>query len=80
VEIMFMLSPHWERSPRRHGYWLGEQQVGFIGLTPNRSPSYTWALDVPRGDAAGGNVATLKRARRTVERAYRDYLEKQKEA
>ena len=62
--------PRWEFGYRVHGYWLGNQRVGHVGLSPRgfRPVLYTWALDIsPR---TSGERSTLNRAKRAVEAAW----------
>lgn len=65
-----MPPPVWERGFRCHGYWLGNNRVGFVGLTPPmKNPTvYTWSL--PSDEALTGQCLSLRNAKRLVERAY----------
>ena len=64
--------PIWEHGIRCHGYWLGLEQVGFVGLTPPmvKPTMYTWSLNVPHYEAVKGQCLSLRQAKRFVERAY----------
>ncbi len=62
-------APHWEHGYRCHGYWLGLERVGFIGLPPPGYPTtYSWSVGIKR---TTGEEATLRAAKRAVEVAYR---------
>lgn len=39
-------TPRWERGYRVHGYWLGAERIGWIGLPPKRFASeYSFGID-----------------------------------
>jgi hypothetical protein len=62
--------PKWEHGLRSHGYWLGNQRVGFVGLTPPGFPVvYSWSLD--RVPEEQGECKSLRAAKRRVEAAFR---------
>lgn len=70
--------PTWQRGHRVHGYWIGDQRMGHVGLSPRSLPPvvYTWAIDAAlnrpeiHADAAG-EAPTLRAAKRRVEAAFR---------
>ena len=66
--------PVWQHGYRCHGYWLDNNRVGFIGLSPrvgNIPVFYSWSLD--RVPAETGKCSTLRSAKRRVEAAFRKH-------
>lgn len=66
--------PRWERGWRVHGYWLGMLRVGWVGKPPGRNcakEGYSWHLSCPDRKEIEGKAATLKQAKKMVERHYR---------
>ena len=64
--------PKWERGYRTHGYWLGADRVGHVGLSPwfpGIPTVYTWGLDRVAGET--GECSSLAAAKRRVEDAFR---------
>ena len=64
-----LAQPVWERGKRVHGYWIGTDRVGHVGLKQGRLPKrggYFW-------ECCGqeGREDTLRRAKKAVERAYK---------
>lgn len=72
-----MIDPHWEHGYRCHGFWLGTERIGFIGLphTPANRDEYRWSFDLPRFDSVKGRTKTLREAKKNVEKAYKTRLE-----
>lgn len=72
------MMPHWEHGYRCHGYWLGEERIGFVGLASGRLSDYyapySWYCEVP-GKRRSGWVSSLRAAKRAVERAVMDVAE-----
>jgi hypothetical protein len=64
--------PIWQHGKRVHGYWLGTQRMGHVGLTPRGfgPVEYSWGIDADM--RASGSCATLREAKRAVERAFRE--------
>ncbi len=73
--------PKWERGYRVHGFWLGNQRMGHVGLPPRGFlVVYRWALDdasaVPieaSDPPSSGEAKSLRSAKRAVNRAFRHY-------
>ena len=74
--------PQWERGYRVHGFWLDNQRMGHVGLSPRGHfpVFYSWALDdpsaIPRRASDPPSVGiclTLPSAKRAVIRAFRHY-------
>jgi len=69
--------PTWQRGHRVHGYWLDDQRVGHVALSPRGLPPvvYAWAIDTAQGRPeicdACGEARTLRAAKRRVEAAFR---------
>jgi hypothetical protein len=68
--------PEWERGYRCHGYWIGIDRVGFVGLPPAfataRKDGYFWHATPPDSTERQGWEPTLRKAKRSVERTYRN--------
>lgn len=60
-------SLHWERGYRSHGYWKGDQRLGFIGIAPYglHDGIYAWSIDETGEE---GHAHSLRSAKRTVEK------------
>lgn len=76
--IGFWASHSWGRGIRCHGYWQGQNRVGFIGLSPpfQKPTIYHWSVDVPKENAYSGQCSTLKEAKKQVEEKYKEGLKK----
>ena len=72
-----MSEPHWERGYRCHGYWLGEQRVGVVGISHGKGAAqkygYSWRMDYWHHNTPERCVPTLRAAKRAVEKAYEDW-------
>ncbi len=69
-----MTEPHWERGYRCFGFWLGEERIGFVGRPPGRSaPYYSWIFEPPQGCLISNRAATLRAAKRAVEKLWEQY-------
>lgn len=79
---MTLPTPVWEHGYRCHGYWIGITRVGWvsIGPRPNRVEitGHSWGVVHPvTGGYIEGRCLTLRRAKRAVEKKYREvYNEK----
>ncbi len=82
------MSPHWEHGYRVHGYWIGIVQWGRVGIQSHRhgklpkTGAYGWLFS-PEGiqpmhptKEQEGRCDTLRQAKRAVEQAYREWLER----
>jgi hypothetical protein len=73
--------PVWERGYRVHGFWLDNQRMGHVGLSPRGFPVvYGWGLDDPSAKPrrpseppSCGETKSLMGAKRAVVRAFRHY-------
>lgn len=74
--IDFWASHSWGRGIRCHGYWQGQNRVGFIALSPrSQKPTiYHWSVDVPKENAYSGQCSTLREAKEQVEEKYKEGL------
>lgn len=65
------LLPIWQHGHRVHGYWLGGQRVGHVGLSPRGLPPvvYMWGIDADADSC--GEERTLRAAKRCVEAVFR---------
>ena len=72
--------PHWEHGYRCHGYWLGLVRIGAVGIGPfsgdAKRDGYGWTFRNPNTSAdTDGREATLRKAKRQVEKLWRDFKE-----
>lgn len=71
--------PKWERGYRCHGFWLGQVQVGRVGIGPKHlwtpADGYSWVVwkqgCVTCVTEAEGTLPTLAEAKRRVELVFR---------
>jgi len=63
-------APHWEHGYRCHGLWRGNDRLGCVSLGPPGlwDGVYRWMIDARPADPSG-QAATLRAAKRAVERA-----------
>jgi hypothetical protein len=67
--------PHWERSKNRHGYWIGLQRFGYIGLVLGKTKyRYEWIFESPDGMEVEGKSTNLRLAKQSVERLFERYF------
>lgn len=68
------MQPHWEHGYRCHGYWLGLERLGFVGLPPRFATAatygYGWSFGAPGDKEVSGRTRTLRAAKKAVEQAY----------
>lgn len=62
--------PQWEKSPRRHGYWLDGTRIGYVGSPRAPADPYAWYFEGP-GSRAQGTCRTLRQAKKAVEALFR---------
>lgn len=62
------LNPTWVRGYRVHGYWIGGERIGWVGLSPRTGARlvYSWECRAQRGEKR-----TLRAAKRAVQRSWR---------
>lgn len=71
------VSPHWERGYRCHGYWIGNERIGFVALTP-RGPwptEYHWGMDC-QPNSPSVKAKSLHDGKRSVEKTYAEQMAK----
>lgn len=77
AKIEFENTLEWGRGERCHGYWQGQNRVGFIALSPpfHKPTIYHWSVDVPQENSFSGKCSTLAEAKKQVELNYKKGLE-----
>lgn len=69
--------PHWERGRRVHGYWIGMNRIGWVGLPQGKigNQGYGWAFCSPAtGVFIEGREPTLRLAKKEVEAAHKRFV------
>jgi hypothetical protein len=56
--------PYWERAYENHGYWRGNDKIGWASLGPDGAGFYRWQTGTH-----SGSCKTLEEAKRMVELA-----------
>ena len=56
--------PYWERAYENHGYWRGNDKIGWASLGPDGEGFYRWQTGTH-----SGSCKTLDEAKRMVEQA-----------
>ena len=69
-----LVGPRWEHGHRCHGYWLGPDRIGLVGIPPSglggaKRGGYGWSFDWPGVRSVEGRATTLRAAKRAVEAA-----------
>ncbi len=75
-----MNEPHWEHGLRCHGYWIGLDRIGFVGLPPRFAPAkvhgYGWVFGSGQNPKQG-RTKTLRQAKKIIEKLHKESIGKQ---